>query len=416
MKIKFLKFLWVLFIVPTVRGMVVNPDLKYGMTQDMIKEDIEFIESMEKKAVKESLGINEINSSEDVKASVEEVVQAINGIKLKNDADGINFLFWKGVAYLNGLIPTGYNRFWLNKSQLNKRKKSYRVMQLYKMLGYKDKRDEIEAADAIAYCLPLLNKSLYWKSINIFLNEAKVRTNTEIDSMLEERIEKSENQMVQYLEAAAKYIKSLHSLGIGTNYLKFNKNGLFKSFNEAENKTKDLMREYLEAFGKYMKELNENDGNRFLEELVIIDNLQRPISYLIEARNLWTKKKYNLYTHTERMTQYLRKQKNLLSEPFCAVSYYDPCTDSDPQIDHCEQIFAKTTPEELIQKRKHSDENETSTEKYYRPNAIIVSGRPYGSRNSDIRQARENTDLVNHSLWLFQLNLKSSQKKLDLRS
>jgi hypothetical protein len=72
-------------------------------------------------------------------------------------------------------------------------------------------------------------------------------------------------------------------------------------------------------------------------------------------------------------------------------------------MDHCEQMFAKTTPEELIQKRKRSDKNEATieTEKHYRPNAIIVSGYPYGSRNSGVRQARENSDLVNHSLWLL---------------
>jgi len=408
--IKFLKFLWVLFIVPTVGGMVVNPDLKYGMTQDMIKEDIKFIESMEVKAVKESLGIDEINSSEDAENLAGEVFQTIDKIKNYNYVDGINFLFWKGEAYLNGLIPTGYSKFWLNKSRLNKRKKSYRVIQLYEILGYKNKRDEIEAAERIAYCLPLLRDSMSFPIIS-FWNEAKKRERS-VEDILDEHLDHHKLWCHELLKLEAEYINLLNILEVNIATLSDGKEGLLSSFDKAESKTRDLMKEYLEAFGSYISFINSDDGKSFLEELTLINDLPKHKSYMVEARNLWTKKKYNLYTHTERMTQYRRKQKNLLSEPFYAMSYKDPCTDSDPQIDHCEQMFAKTTPEEPIRKRKNSDENDITieTEKHYRPNAIIISGYPYGSRNSGVRQARENSDLVNHSVWLYQLSPKSSQK------
>jgi len=409
--IKFLKFLWVILIVPSLYGMEVNPNLKYGLTRNMIKEDIKFIESMEVKAVKESSGISEINSLEDAENLVREIFQTIDKIKNYNYVDGINFLFWKNKAYLNGLIPTGYDKFWLNK-----RKKSYRVIQLYEILGYKNKRDEIEAAGTIVNNFLLLRKAQTYSKIREFWNKIRMQKDHQIDFTFKEYVRKfnkwkyKDPNFITYLNAAVDYIRALNTFNIDTTNLEFCDDGLFKSFYEVENQTKDLMKGYLEAFGKYIKELNENDGNRFLEDLVMIDNLQRPISYLVEARNLWTKKKYNLYTHTERMTQYLRKRDGILSELFCAVSYFDPCTDSDPQIDHCEQIFAKTTAEELIRKRKNSDESDITTEKHYRPNAIIISGYPYGSRNLDVRQARENSDLVNHSVWLYQLSPESSQR------
>ena len=407
--IKFLKFLWMLFIVPAVGGMVTNPDLKYGLTRNMINEDAKFIESMEMKAVKESLGINEINSSKDAENLAREVFKTVNKIKWYNYAAGMNFLFWKGTTYLNGLIPTGCGKFWLNKSRLNRRKKSYRIIQLYEILGYKDKRDEIEAAEKITSCIPLLRDSMYFP-IKSFWDEAKKRERSTED-LLNEYLHRYTPKYHNLLKLEAEYIDLLNILGVNITTLSDGEKGLLSSFNEAENKIRDLMKRYLEAFGKYISFLDPDNGNSFLEELASMSDLPKHKSYMVEARNLWTKKKYNLYTHTERMTQYLRKRDGILSEPFYAVSYYDPCTDSDPLTDHCEQMFAKTTPEELTQKRKHSEEEDvtTETEKHYRPNAIIISGRPYGSRNSDIRQARENSDLVNHSVWLYQLSPESYQ-------
>ena len=187
-----------------------------------------------------------------------------------------------------------------------------------------------------------------------------------------------------YLIAVADYMRSLNDLKVYTRNLEFCDDGLFKSFNEAENKTRDLMKGYLEAFGKYIKKLDENDGSNFLERL------KNSKSYLKDIQELYYGSKeddlsyYKKYTHTERMVQYLRNQK----EPFYAVSYNDPCTNLNPSINRCEQMLAEITPEDDT-----------------KPNTIVISGCPYyGSRGDKINQRRENPDLVNHSLWLFQLS------------
>ena len=463
--IKFLKFLWVILIIPSLYGMEnlapnnnkrpysfsevqkenqepnlkkAKIDKKYGVAVDLDKYP-NFIKSIEQalgvndpnlqkeaisffiKAVEQALGIDNLVSTEDALDMIGESFDAFEIRREKNESKrtklgGKNILFYKGDAYLNGLIPINYayDNLWIN----SKRRSPYKVIQLCDILEYGDRKKELEAIGRIAYCFPLLQEVLTWNTIREFWYDIRGKGNRQIDSMFEKHMGKSENwpskdpNFDMYLIAVADYVKSLNKLGIYTRNLKFNEKGLSESFYKVENKTENLMKGFLKKFGEYVKELDENDGNNFLKYLKNSKNFLEDIQELYYGSEEDSLSYYKKYTHTERMTQYLRKRDGILSEPFYAISYKDPCTDSDPQIDHCEQMFAKTTPEEPIRKRKNSDENDITieTEKHYRPNAIIISGYPYGSRNSGVRQARENSDLVNHSVWLYQLSPKSSQK------
>lgn len=343
---------------------------KYGVTKYSLDDCPDLVN-----VVKQILGVD-ISSKEKAKDLIIKVFRILN----KNKTGGTNFLLWNGTIYLNGLIPISDFNGSLQIKEV--REEPYPVLQLCEILGYKDKKTKrkLEAAGRIADCFPLLNESLDWNPVNAFFDEAKVKKNLQIDSLLDKYLQEN----AERIEAVAEYIKALRSLGISTVKLKFNRNELLKSFNEAENKTKDLMKGFLEEFGKYIKELDENDGINFLERL------KNSKSYLKDIQELYYGSKeddllyYKKYTHTERMVQYLRNQK----EPFYAVSYNDPCTNLNPSINRCEQMLAEITPEDDT-----------------KPNTIVISGCPYyGSRGDKINQRRENPDLVNHSLWLFQLS------------
>jgi hypothetical protein len=274
------------------------------------------------------------------------------------------------------------------------------VIQLCDILEYGDRKKELEAIGRIAYCFPLLQEALTWNTISEFWYDIRGKRNRQIDYMFKKHMKKSENwpskdpKFDKYLIAAADYMRSLNNLEVYTRNLEFDISGLFESFNEAENKTKDLTKGYLEEFGKYIKELDENDGNNFLKYLKNSKNYLEDIQELYYGSEEDSLSYYKKYTHTERMTQYLRKRDGILSEPFYAVSYYDPCTNLNPSIGRCEQMLVELTPD---------DGN--------KPNTVVISGCPYyDSRNSGVRQAIENSNLINHCVWLFQLSPESSQK------
>lgn len=370
--IKFLKFLWVLFIVPVVYGTEVNQQPQFGVVEHSIDKCPNLIE-----VVDQMLKVS-THSKKEAEGFVKSVLRTFG----EHMGPSMNFLLWDGQIYLNGLIPI--SDFGDSLQIEGVREDPYPVVQLCDMLGYKDIKEKkrLEAARGIAYSFPLLNKSLYWTSISAFLNEAKGKTGVRIDSMLEERREKCEDLEVKYLEAAADYIKSLRSLGIGTKYLRFNKNGLFESFNEAENKTRDLMKGYLNAFGNYISFLDPDDGNSFLEELDRVNNLQKPVSYLVEAYKLWSRPEYNPYTHTEYMVWYQVKRDGLETKPLWVISFLDACLD-------CERLFARVISKKENStyktgfKRRRLDSVKPSTDNEY--NVIIISGCDYKERRSNLR-------------------------------
>lgn len=448
--VKFLKFLWLLFIVPSLYGMVSdesnlkrshslsevkiegqesNPkkakvNKKYGVAVDLDKYP-NFIKAIEQalgvndpdlqkeaissfiKAAEQALGIDNLVSTEDALDMIGESFDAFEIRRKKNESKrtklgGKNILFYKGDAYLNGLIPINYDydNLWIN----SKRRPPYKVMQLCDILEYGDRKKELEAIGRIAYCFPLLSesiKSMDYSTIRSFWNKIKFQKNKEINSTFEAYLNISNTWSYKYddfdkhLKAAADYIKSLNELGVYTRNLKFNEKGLSESFYKVENKTKDLTKGYLEEFGKYIKELDENDGNNFLKYLKNSKNYLEDIQELYYGSEEDSLSYYKKYTHTERMPQYLRKRDSILSEPFYAVSYNDPCTNFfNSSIDRCEQMLAEITPED-------GD----------KPNTVVISGCPYyDSRNSGVRQAIENSNLINHCVWLFQLSPESSQK------
>ena len=412
MKIKFLKFLWVILIVPSLYGMEnlaqnsnkrpyslsevqtkdqgpnskkAKTDKKYGVVKHSLDDCPDLIN-----VVKQILKVD-VSTKEKAKDLIIEAFGSLD----ENKIEGTNFILWNGTINLNGLIPI--SDFDDSLKIEGVREKPYPVMQLCEVLGYKDKKikKKLEAAGKIAYCSPLIYEALTWNTIYKFWYDIRGKGNRQINSMFTKHMKKSKNwpekdpKFDTYLIATADYMKSLNDLKIYTRNLKFNEKGLSESFYKVENKTKDLMKGYLEAFGKYIKELDENDGSNFLKHLKGSKSYLNDIYELNLEYRENTLSYYKKYTHTEWIVRYLRKQ-----EPLHMMSYCDPCTSFKPHMDRCEQMLAEITPED-------GD----------KPNTVVISGCPYyDSRNSGVRQAMENSNLINYSLWLYQLSPESSHK------
>ena len=359
--IKFLKFLWVILIVPSLYGMenlapnnnkrpyslseVQKEDqkasskkaktdsdssaLRYGLVTESLDDCPDLIN-----VVKQTLKVD-VSTKEEAKGFVKSVLRTFG----EHMGPSMNFLLWDGQIYLNGLIPiSDFDSLKMEEV----REGPYPILQLCDILEYKDKeiKKKLEAAGKIADCFSLLNESLYWNPVNAFFDEAKVKKNSQMNSLLDKHLQENAKRM----EAVAEYIKALRSLKISTVKLKFNRNGLLNSLNDTENETRDLLKGYLEAFGNYISFLDPDDGKSFLDELISINALPKRKGYLIKAHKLWTKKKYNRYTHTECIVEYLwkkQKEKGIQPTPLNMISFRDVCK-------YCKKMFAKIPPEYYI--------------------------------------------------------------------
>ena len=122
--IKFLKFLWVILIVPTLYGTTDKP--QFGIRQKMPSDSVQFVE-----VVKKALGVNDINSRKEAITVIREVFQDFINEKQSSGEGRTNVLFWNGNAYLNGSIPIAYN---FSNLRLKSKNKDYQPLQLYEIL------------------------------------------------------------------------------------------------------------------------------------------------------------------------------------------------------------------------------------------------------------------------------------------
>jgi len=331
--IKFLKFLWVILIVPTLYGTTDKP--QFGIRQKMPSDSVQFVE-----VVKKALGVNDINSRKEAITVIREVFQDFINEKQSSGEGRTNVLFWNGNAYLNGSIPIAYN---FSNLRLKSKNKDYQPLQLYEIFDFKFK--EMYATKKIYERFPLLesmidanvNKKRDQRSRFLqrskkrdtllkFWNEARKNSDSKsVNKILKKYSYKDHN----YLKPAADYLISANSLGSDTKNVDLNREGLLKFYNEAEKKTK----EFLEEFRKYICVLNPGAEKSFSSDLEKVD------SYLKEAPDLCDK--YKKYTDTERIVQYLRKKDNTQSEPLYMISFLDACAD-------CEKEIAENTNEKAI--------------------------------------------------------------------
>lgn len=283
--IKFLKFLWVLFIVPAVGGMVINPDLKYGMTQDMIYKSIEPIKKV---AVKKSLGLENIDSSE-----IENVLGEVNCEFEWITNHHMNILFYEGDAYLSGFLNN-----YLDINELEVRGKKYRIKQLHNVLEVTN--EEMDAINDIYEEFPLLETTIKYNqrkkgtkkgfSIDEFWDKSKELSDKELEDILKTLDEKGSDEELEfydktypqksyeYLKATINYILSSRVLKVADiKNMKFNEQELLKSVEKA----KEKLHELLKGIGNYIKEFDEvfntKKGELFLEEVEKLENLEDPL-------------------------------------------------------------------------------------------------------------------------------------------
>lgn len=303
---------------------------------------------------KDALGIENISSSEEVINIMDELFRAFEARRAKDEEtktylSGKNLAFYKGDAYINGLIPTnyGYDDLWLK----NGRRKPYHVKQLYEVLGFdKNEAKKLENMTRIRnnfYVLVNSSEKLYVRS---FWNKIRGKTYSEINTLLNAELKQYTDWSYEYsanecaeeyekIKAVSDYIKALYGLGIDTKDLELSKDleprlkTLHKSYCEATDKTQKVFKKYLDEFGKYITYFDNNDGTEFLTTIYQLSSSKATLDCWIRT---FSEPKYKRYTHTEYMIKYMHRNE---TTPLCIISLNDVCKS-------CEQMLAKTTPQE----------------------------------------------------------------------
>lgn len=430
--IKFLKFLWVILIVPSLYGMVSdanNNKRSYSLSEVKIEDQ----EASSKKAkidksykelrhglvidlnecpnfveiIKQSFG----NDKDITKDEALSLVKEAKDILKANGAD-TNLLFCNGYAFINGLMNVTHNF-----DDFSVGEKKYKAKQLCKEFGVSV--EEIDAMYDIVNVYPRLKrilnsnktdnkiKPLIWS----FWNETKnLKKNSEISEVLQNYQEKTHinNWHREKLLSESEYIKSLNVLKVDMSTLSFGRKGFFESFKIVKEIIIEKTNHLLEQFGKYIGFFDLNDGKEFLEKFEKL-KATNPIDYIQCAEDLCSK--YTRYTHTECIVEYLYRDQ---LEPLNMVTVRDPCK-------FCEEMAAKITPEHpnrysvIISGKRYlkydsncsfCNRKKRRMDKYNRHKFVIY---PECKHCEDSRE-RDRSTLVNHHLKLVQLNLESSQK------
>ena len=343
--------------------------------------------------IKEALGINNIRSPQEAINIMDELFKAFNKRKEKDKLQqtqlgGKNLAFYRGKAYINGLIPTnyGYDNLYLK----NAKRPHFQVVQLYEVIGFdKVEAQKIEDMTRIRDNSAILMESSVEFYIRCFWNDIKGKTNFQIDALLQEQLQKYKKLSQEYdkvqciqeyekIKATADYAKSLHNLGIDTKNLELTKDfasnveKLHELYRKATKMTYEILEKYFEEFGKYVSYFSIDDSVEFLNE---IHQLSKAPSAIDTWIGVIRKPEYNRYTHTEYMIRYIHRNE---STPLCMISFYDVCKS-------CEKMLAETT-----------------TEESWKYNTLVVSAQEYA--NSRIRERLD--DQTNFSLLLMQLHPK----------
>lgn len=342
--VKFLKFLWLLFIVPAVGGMVLNKNLEYGKTVKVTcKKDERSIKSIKKIAVEKSLGLENINPSE-----INEILGEISCEFKWITNDYVNIMFYEGNTYLSGFLNNP-----LDNNDFEVRGKKYRIKRLYNVLGVTD--EEMNSIYGIYDNFFLLKEAQKWKTTQRFWYKSINQSNETLEEILDVLNEhfdmlKSDEPLelygisyepwsLPYLEAIAEYILSSRTLDVDNiKSMKFNEQELLRSVEKA----KDKLSELLKNTGNYIKwfcagddkDKGKNDGESFLNRLKELNDSEDPLSYLEEAEHLCSDSEYAPYRHTEYITRYLHRHR---SDTLFGISIFDMC-------ENCEKLSAKTTP------------------------------------------------------------------------
>lgn len=370
---KLFKRFGVLFLVPNI----------YGMEYGVVKHDIYGEPSGEQffmEVTKDALGIKNIHSPQEAIDKMQELFDAFE-IRRKKDIlqqiqlGGKNLAFYKGKAYINGLIPTIdiYDHLYLKTDQ----KSEYQVVQLYEVLGVnKEYSKKIETLARLNKCFNLLTHSIENFPIQ-FWNNIRGKDNSQIDAA-SNKYRKTYNNWNYKLQATVDYIKSLQDFGIDTRNLELsqelalNMQMLHNTYSEASQKVQNILAKYLEEFGKYIAYFNIYDSVKFLNEIYQLSKTYFLLDYWIDVIK---RPEYNRYTHTEYMIRYLHQNE---LTPLYMISFFDVCK-------ICEKMLAETTPE-----------------KSWRYNTFVVSAKKYANS----RKRERPDDQTNFSLLLLQLHPK----------
>jgi len=370
---KLFKRFWILFFIPNLYGM------EYGVIKHHINEyshegalgEQSFVE-----VAQDALGIKNIHSPQEAIDTIGELFDAFN-IRREKDEDmktylgGKNIAFYKGKAYINGLIPTdySYDNLWLT----NGKRAPYRVKQLYEVLGFnKNEAKKIEAIGRMSNNFHMLEKSVNYFPVQSFWDDIKDIPNTQISYALNDYRSHFKEWSHEYLMATADYIKSLRDLRIDTRNLRLNPRNLHTSYYKATKKILPLFREYLEEFGKYIAYFNHDDSKNFLAE---IRASSRSKSALDRWIDIIQNPEYKRYTHTEYMIRYQHRNK---STPLWMISFNDVCK-------NCETMLAETTPQGS-----------------YEYNSVVISANEYANSRSRNRSDH----LTNFNFLQLQLHPK----------
>lgn len=416
MKIKFLKFLWLLFIVPVVGGMV-SDENNLKRPYSLSEVEIEGQEPNSKKAkvdnkkygvvryslddcpnlinvVKQIFGVD-ISSKEDAEFLIMNVFRFAK--RIRDDSTNIegkyrstNFIICDGQAYLNGgtNVSRLFDNFPLYDAKGNLLKQ-YKVTQLSDIFKLDTKK--LEAVRNVKNIYPKLKEWLcvyeldaikcFWNKI---INE---RDDQRILDILQDDQKKSckdVDNSGDKLLMTSKYMRSLHTLGVDTTLLICNKEGLSESFEKSRDSVREQFDKFLEKFKEYITELKPEDGKLFENKLFKIRSLETK-DYLEAVQDLWLNSEYRKYTHAEYLVQYQRKQNGIEKTPFYMISLLDPCTD------FCEEMLTENTSG-------------------YK--TIVISGcKFHGSRGFNVNQKRKNLEFVNRDVLLIQLDSDSYWKE-----
>lgn len=394
---KLFKRFWMFFFIPNLYGM------ECGVVGNHINQCSQ-IESDGKRAFvgisKDALGIENISSSEEVINIMDELFRAFVVRRNKDEETktylgGKNLAFYKGDAYINGLIPTnyGYDNLWLKSGK----RKPYHVKQLYEVLGFnKNEAKKLENMTRIRNNFYVLFNSSEKHYVRSFWNKIRGKTYSEINTLLNAELkqygdwsyEYGENECAEESEkikAVSDYIKALHGLGIATKDWELSKDleprlkTLHKSYCEAAAKTQKVLEKYLEEFGKYITYFDIDDGVEFLTTIYQLSSSKAALDCWIKT---FSEPKYKRYTHTEYMIRYMHRNE---TTPLCIISLNDACK-------ICEQMLAKTTSQESG-----------------RYNTIIISAQKYA--NSRARERLD--DNTNFSFLQIQMHPKYFFNLLD---
>ncbi len=428
--IKFLKFLWVILIVPSLYGMEnlapnnnkrpyslsevkiedqeasskkakVNKnshELRYGSVIDL-NECPNFVE-----IIKQSFGINKDITKDEALSLVKEAKDVLKA----NGAD-TNLLFCNGDAFINGLmnVTHDFDDFVVGG-------KRYKARQLCEEFGVSV--EEIDAMNDVVRVFSELKRILNRRKaynkmkslIGSFWNETKnLKNNTEISKVLQNYQEDPyiSSWHREKLLSESEYIKSLNVLKVDMSTLSFGRKGFFESFKIVKEIIIEKTNHLLEQFGEYIGFFNLNDGKDKKEFLEKFEELKatNPINYIQCAEDLCSK--YTRYTHTECIVEYLYRDQ---LEPLNMVTVRDPCK-------FCEQMAAKITPEQpnrysvIISGQKYRKDCKACKNKKRLGNVNIVMD-PKCKSCEDSRDEDRSDGQTNHSLRLIQLNLESSLK------